>query len=136
MNTPTTNAEHTRALLSQHCSTYPGLQTEDIFKYLYHSAFGCDHLVSNEAAALHYIQAEYAAQGDRAIGTGQMTARHFIHQGKQGFGRFGCFPVGEHKGAHRIACRLQGGAHRFSVQGGHRVVRTDQNALCLRQPRL
>ena len=66
MNTPTINAEHTRALLSQHCSTYPGLQTEDIFKYLYHSAFGCDHLVSNEAAALHYIQAEYAAQGDRA----------------------------------------------------------------------
>ena len=66
MNTPTTNAERTHALLSKHYNTYPGLQTEDIFKYLYHSAFGCDHLVTNEAAALHYIQAEYAAQGNRA----------------------------------------------------------------------
>lgn len=64
MNTPTINAENTRALLSQHCSTYPGLQTEDIFKYLYHSAFGCDHLVSDEQSALQYILGEYATAGD------------------------------------------------------------------------
>ena len=51
----------TRALLTSHYHAYPALQAEDIFKFLFHSAFGCDHLVSDEQAALRYIQSEYAS---------------------------------------------------------------------------
>ncbi|MBO5842231.1 MAG: hypothetical protein J6R46_04460, partial [Clostridia bacterium] len=51
----------TRALLIRHYHAYPALQTEDIFKFLFHSALGCDHLVSDEQAALRYLQSEYAA---------------------------------------------------------------------------
>ena len=58
--------EQTRTLLLQHYQTYPALQPEDIFKLLFHSACGCEHLVSNEQAALRYIQNEYAAHGASA----------------------------------------------------------------------
>ena len=51
----------TRALLTSHYHAYPALQAEDVFKFLFHSAFGCDHLVSDEQAALRYIQSEYAS---------------------------------------------------------------------------
>ena len=51
----------TRALLTSHYHAYPALQAEDIFKFLFHSVFGCDHLVSDEQAALRYIQSEYAS---------------------------------------------------------------------------
>lgn len=66
MNTHVSDTARTRALLLQHFHNYPKMQIEDIFKHLYHSAFGCDHLVSDEAAALRYIQAEYAAASDTA----------------------------------------------------------------------
>ena len=39
----TERSEKTRALLTKHYQTYPKLQTEDIFKYLFQSAFGCEH---------------------------------------------------------------------------------------------
>ena len=51
----------TEQLLIKHFQTYPNLQAEDIFKYLYQSAFGCEHLLSNEDAALSYIKSEYAS---------------------------------------------------------------------------
>lgn len=51
----------TRALLTRHYHAYPALQPEDIFKLLFHSTCGCEHLVSDEQAALRYIQSEYAA---------------------------------------------------------------------------
>lgn len=59
MNKPAHENERTRALLSQHYKEYPELQAEDIFKYLFHSALGCEHLVTDEPAALHYIQQEF-----------------------------------------------------------------------------
>ena len=43
----------------EHFKAYPQLQAEDIFKYLFQSAFGCEHLVSNEEMALAYIKREY-----------------------------------------------------------------------------
>ena len=52
--------------LLQHFRDYPALQPEDIFKFLFQSAFGCEHLVSDPAAALRYIQNEYATVGDKA----------------------------------------------------------------------
>ncbi len=56
--------EQTRTALIKHCKAYPALQTEDIFKYLFHSAMGCEHLVSDADAALRYVQSEYAAMCD------------------------------------------------------------------------
>ena len=49
----------TRQCLQEHFQVYPKLQVEDVFKYLFQSAFGCEHLVSNEEAALAYINREY-----------------------------------------------------------------------------
>ena len=63
---PTQQNEQTRALLLRHCQSYPELQVQDVFKYLFHSALGCEHLVSDEQAALRYIEAEYATLPDSA----------------------------------------------------------------------
>lgn len=51
--------EKTRTNLIEHYKLYPNLQAEDVFKYLFQSAFGCEHLVSDEDRALAYIQKEY-----------------------------------------------------------------------------
>ena len=64
MNKTAHENERTRALLSQHYKEYPMLQAEDIFKYLFHSALGCEHLVTDEPAALRYIQQEFIAVAD------------------------------------------------------------------------
>lgn len=45
--------------LKEHFEAYPQLQAEDIFKYLFQSSFGCEHLVSNQEAAVAYIEREY-----------------------------------------------------------------------------
>ena len=52
-------SKKTKELLIKHCSTFPKLMPQDVFKYIFHSAFGCDHLVSDEKAALEYIIREY-----------------------------------------------------------------------------
>ncbi len=49
----------TKKLLIQHCKNYPQLRVEDLFKYIFQSSFGCEHLVSNENAVLEYIKREY-----------------------------------------------------------------------------
>ena len=53
--------EETKAAFIRHCKRYPGLQLRDLFKYIYQSAFGCEHLVSNKDAALAYVNREYEA---------------------------------------------------------------------------
>ena len=60
MNDQTPASKQTRALLAQHFHAYPQLQAQDIFKFLFHSACGCEHLVKDAQAALRYIQDEYA----------------------------------------------------------------------------
>lgn len=58
------NMQHcgrTRELLIEHYQTYPKLQTEDVFKYIFQSAFGCEHLVSDEKTVLDRIKEEYAS---------------------------------------------------------------------------
>ncbi len=54
------NSTQTRDRLIRHHSTYPLMQIQDLFKFLFQSAFGCEHLVSNEDAAITYIRREYA----------------------------------------------------------------------------
>ena len=53
------SSEKTRELLIQHYQTYPKLQIQDIFKYLYQSSFGCEHLVSSIETVTEYIRKEY-----------------------------------------------------------------------------
>lgn len=53
--------ERTRKLLLMHYQVYPKLQIQDIFKYLYQSAFGCEHSVSSLEAVTDYIAQESVA---------------------------------------------------------------------------
>ena len=52
--------DKTRKMLIKHYKTHPEMQISDVFKYLFQSAFGCEHLVSNGQAALDYIIEEYS----------------------------------------------------------------------------
>ena len=49
---------NTRELLINHYMSYPKLQIQDIFKFLYQGSFGCEHLLSSEDVALEYILCE------------------------------------------------------------------------------
>lgn len=51
--------EKTRNLLLNHCETYPLLQIQDVCKFLYQSAFGCEHMISSMEAAIEGIKKEY-----------------------------------------------------------------------------
>lgn len=51
----------TRDLLIQQWQMYPKLRIKDIFKFLYQSTFGCEHLVTSEADVLQGIREEYNA---------------------------------------------------------------------------
>ncbi len=56
--------EQTRQALTAHCRAYPALQVWDVFKFLYQSSFGCEHMVSSVEGATDHIRREY---GDGAI---------------------------------------------------------------------
>lgn len=51
--------EITRQALIKHYQTYPKLQPQDIFKFLYQSAFGCEHFVASIKDATDFIEEEY-----------------------------------------------------------------------------
>lgn len=55
------NSDRTRKSLLEHADAYPKLQITDVFKYLFHSSFGCEHLVTDGETALEYINREYEA---------------------------------------------------------------------------
>ncbi len=57
----------TRELLKKHQQTYSELQIEDVFKYIFQSAFGCEHLVKDEEAAINYIKSEFSAMESTSI---------------------------------------------------------------------
>ena len=59
--------EITRKLLTEHYRRYPKLDIEDMFKYIFQSAFGCEHLVSDGDAVLSYIRREYEAVPGDAV---------------------------------------------------------------------
>jgi len=47
--------EETKNALRAHCEKYSKLAVTDLFKFLYQSSFGCEHLVSDVASAKAYI---------------------------------------------------------------------------------
>ena len=52
-------SERTCKLLTMHYQTYPQLQIQDLFKFIYQSSFGCEHLLSSPETVTDYIQKEY-----------------------------------------------------------------------------
>lgn len=42
----------------EHCEKYPKLKLQDLFKFLYQSAFGCEHMISSLERATEYIRRE------------------------------------------------------------------------------
>ena len=51
--------EKTRETLMIHCRTHPDLQVQDIFKFLYQSSFGGEHMVSSCEKVTAYIKEEF-----------------------------------------------------------------------------
>lgn len=51
----------TRDALLAHSHTYPALQANDVFKFLYQSTFGCEHLIADEDGVIARIAAEVQA---------------------------------------------------------------------------
>jgi len=51
-----TQTETTRMI--EHCRRYPRLTVRDLFKFLYQSALGCEHLIASPEAVLSYIRQE------------------------------------------------------------------------------
>ena len=45
-----TNFTDIRDFLRAHCARYPELALQDVFKALYQSAFGCEHLIADPSA--------------------------------------------------------------------------------------
>lgn len=66
----------TRAFLLSHVSAYPKAELSDLFKALYQSAFGCEHLVADASAAEAYIASEAAhAARTQAKSSSRWTGR-------------------------------------------------------------
>ena len=59
--------EQTRQLLQKHYKSYPCLQPQDVFKFLFQSALGCEHLVASYDTALEYIKREQLSANVNAI---------------------------------------------------------------------
>ncbi len=59
MNRKDINSVITRENLLKHYQKYPLLQVEDMFKYIYQSSFGCEHLLSDENSVLNSIKKEF-----------------------------------------------------------------------------
>ncbi len=51
--------KNTKALILDYCKRYSKLQIRDIFKFLYQSSFGCEHLMVSLEKAKEYIFNEY-----------------------------------------------------------------------------
>lgn len=52
--------EITRARLLEHYRAYPLMEVTDLFKYLFQSTWGCEHMVPSEAVAMDMLRKEFA----------------------------------------------------------------------------
>ena len=58
-----TPVEETRSMLRSYAAAYGQMQPRDLLKYLFHSSFGCDHMVSPDAPVAERITSEWARLG-------------------------------------------------------------------------
>ena len=59
-----TEKEKTRLLILEHYNKYPLMEISDLFKFLYQSSFGCEHMVMSLEGAIEYIRRESERLGD------------------------------------------------------------------------
>ena len=52
----------TALCLTEHCRRYPQMQIQDVFKFIYQSSFGCEHMVSSYETVKKYIEEEYSGK--------------------------------------------------------------------------
>ena len=52
----------TREILINHYKKYPDLQIQDLFKFIYQSVFGCEHLALSLEKSIEYINKEFEGQ--------------------------------------------------------------------------
>ena len=45
--------------IREHCRRHPDMQVRDLFKFIYQSAFGCEHMISSPETVTEYIRSEY-----------------------------------------------------------------------------
>lgn len=64
------NNETIRSLLAQQASRYPQLETDDLLKALYQSAFGCEHFAPSEERVLARLREEMETMSPDAAGEG------------------------------------------------------------------
>ncbi len=48
----------TKRIILEHFAAYPRLTIQDIFKFLYQSSFGCEHMISSLDGATNYLKTE------------------------------------------------------------------------------
>lgn len=56
-----TNREKSLKALLAHCNKYPELEIRDLFKFIFQSSLGCEHMVPSLESATEYIKCEYGA---------------------------------------------------------------------------
>lgn len=62
-----TKREVTAQKLIDHIKAYPACQPADVFKYLFHCCFGCEHMVSSAKSAAEYIRKEAESASPEAV---------------------------------------------------------------------
>ena len=64
-----TSREDAKRAMREQCERYPGLSVTDLFKFIYQSSFGCEHLVSDVASVKAYLckEAETACPATGAL---------------------------------------------------------------------
>ncbi len=64
--------------LLEHCKKYPALQVQDLHKYIYQSAFGCEHLLTDVQTAVEYLHREAMPFGFCGEAAGEEDAEDFL----------------------------------------------------------
>ena len=62
-----TPVEETRSMLRSYAAAYGQMQPRDLLKYLFHSSFGCDHMIFPDAPLTQRIQTEWENLGGKVL---------------------------------------------------------------------
>ncbi len=69
-----TNRNDISCLITEHYRSYPLLQIGDLLKFIYQGAFGCEHMVSDEAVASEHVRREYSADNTECFAPERLSA--------------------------------------------------------------
>lgn len=53
-----------REIITGYFQSHPKLQIQDMFKFLYQSSFGCEHLLSDSEGVVRFLQEEFSSCGE------------------------------------------------------------------------